>query len=186
MHFGPFWCTPCVTPWPLHDFSGLLSPFKCPFNPEWDHISHSGQIWNTFALSWYGDHFGPFWCASWATPWPLSIEFSWSHQRYASYASRALKCDQSYFPSSICARDIDQTGPITMGKMDKRYHHLPYRKKSIFLKTAKGNVLLRPILDWHACLLVRSGEKWWVMSQITWQFRGWHMRGKADFHEIET
>ena len=131
-------------------------------------------------------HFGPFWCTSWATPWPLSIEFSWSHQRYASYASRALKCDQSYFPSSICARDIDQTGPITMGKMDKRYHHLPYRKKSIFLKTAKGNILLRPILDWHACLLVRSGEKWWVMSQITWQFRGWHMRGKADFHEIET
>ena len=81
MHFGPFWCTPCVTPWPLHDFSWLLSPFKCPFNPEWDHISHSGQIWNTFALSWYGDHFGPFWsifvrfgpfwCTSWATPWPL-------------------------------------------------------------------------------------------------------------------
>ena len=131
-------------------------------------------------------HFGPFWCTSWATPWPLSIEFSWSHQRYASYASRALKCDQSYFLSSICARDIDQTGPITMGKMDKRYHHLPYRKKSIFLKTAKGNISLRPILDWHACLLVRSGEKWWVMSQITWQFRGWHMRGKADFHEIET
>ena len=26
-----------------------------------DHVSHSGQIRNTFAQSCYGDHFGPFW-----------------------------------------------------------------------------------------------------------------------------
>ena len=61
VHFGPFWCTSWATPWPLHDLYWLLSPFKCPFNPENDHISHSGQIRNTFELSWYGDHFGPFW-----------------------------------------------------------------------------------------------------------------------------
>ena len=35
------------------------------------HISHSGQIRSTFALSCYGDHFGPFWCTTWATPPPL-------------------------------------------------------------------------------------------------------------------
>ena len=81
MHFCAFWCTSCGTPWPLHDLYWFLSPFKCPFNPEKHMISHSGLIWNTFALSWYGDHFGPFWsilvhfCAFWCnscvTPWPL-------------------------------------------------------------------------------------------------------------------
>ena len=81
VHFGAFWCTSCVTPRSLHDLLWLLSPFKCPFNPEKDHISHSGKIRNTFALSWYGDHFGAFWCilvhfgAFWCiscvTPWPL-------------------------------------------------------------------------------------------------------------------
>ena len=81
VHFGAFWCISCVTPWPLHDLCRLLSPFKCPFNPEEDHISHSRQIRNTFALSWYGDHFGPFWCTSWATLQPLSIQFLWSHKR---------------------------------------------------------------------------------------------------------
>ena len=70
-HFGPFWfildhfgaycCTSCRTAWPLHDLYWLPFPFKCPYNPEKDHISHSGQIRNTFELSWYGDHFGPFW-----------------------------------------------------------------------------------------------------------------------------
>ena len=35
------------------------------------HISHSGQIRSTFALSRYGDHFGPFWCTTWVTPPPL-------------------------------------------------------------------------------------------------------------------
>ena len=61
VHFGAFWCTSCVTPRSLHDLLWLLSPIKCPFNPEKDHISHSGHIRNTFALSCYGDHFGPFW-----------------------------------------------------------------------------------------------------------------------------
>ena len=189
VNFGAFGCTPCVTLWPLHDLLSLLSSFKCPLNAKMDHISHSGQIRNT--LLWHAMettlvHFGLFWCTTWATPWPLCIEFSWSHQKYASYVSRALKCDQSYLLISISARYIDQTGAITMGKMDKRYHHLPCRKKSIFLKTAKGNVLLRPILDWHACLLRRSREKWWVTSQIAWQIHEWYVRGKADFHEIET
>ena len=62
-------CISCVTPWPLHDFSWLLSPFECPFNPEWDHISHSGQIWNTLLchdMVTILVHFGPFWCTSWA------------------------------------------------------------------------------------------------------------------------
>ena len=47
VHFDAFWSTPCATPWLLHDLLWLLSPFKCPFTPEMDHISHSGQIWNT-------------------------------------------------------------------------------------------------------------------------------------------
>ena len=63
-HFGPFWCilvqlmcNPMTPPW-LH---WLLSPFKCPSIPEKNYISQSGLIRNTFALSCYGDHFGPFW-----------------------------------------------------------------------------------------------------------------------------
>ena len=42
----------------------LQSPIKCPSNPEKDHISHSEQIWNTLAQSYYYDHFGPFWSIS--------------------------------------------------------------------------------------------------------------------------
>ena len=61
VHFGPFWCTSWVTPPPLHDWFWLLSPFKCTFNPEMDHISHWGQIRKTFSWSCYSDHFGPFW-----------------------------------------------------------------------------------------------------------------------------
>ena len=44
--FGAFWWTSCATPWPLHDLLWLLNPLKCPFIPEMDHISHSGQIRN--------------------------------------------------------------------------------------------------------------------------------------------
>ena len=61
-------------------------------------------------------HFGSFWCTSWATPRPLSIQFSRGHLRYVSYASRAFKCDQSYLPSSIHLGDIDKTWAISMGK----------------------------------------------------------------------
>ena len=64
VHFGAFWCTSCATQWPLHDLLWLLFPFKCPFIPEMDHISYSGQIRN--ALLSHGTvtilvHFGPFW-----------------------------------------------------------------------------------------------------------------------------
>ena len=61
VYFGPFWCTSWATPQPLHDWFWLLSPFKCPFNPEMDHDSYLGQIQNTLAQSCYGDYFGPFW-----------------------------------------------------------------------------------------------------------------------------
>ena len=50
VHFGPFWCilmhliqAPMTPP----HLSRLISPFKCSFNPEKDHISHSGQIWDS-------------------------------------------------------------------------------------------------------------------------------------------
>ena len=46
VHFGALWCTSCATPWPLYDLLWLICPFKCPFTPEMDRISHSGQIRN--------------------------------------------------------------------------------------------------------------------------------------------
>ena len=55
----------------------LLSPFKCLFNPEMDHIYKLGQIWNfCSAMLWWPFwfiivHFGLFWCISWVTPPPL-------------------------------------------------------------------------------------------------------------------
>ena len=61
VHFGLFWCTSWVAPPPVHDCFWLLSPFKCPSNPEMDHISHWGHIQKKFSLSCYGDHLGPFW-----------------------------------------------------------------------------------------------------------------------------
>ena len=65
VHLAKFGCTSCLTPWPLHDLPWFLSPFKCPFNPEMDHIIHSGHIQNT--LFCHGTvtffvHFGAFWC----------------------------------------------------------------------------------------------------------------------------
>ena len=115
VHFGSFWCTSSATPWPLHDLLGLLSTSKCPFNQKMDHISQSGQIRNT--LLWNGTettlmHFGPFLCTSWATPRPLCIEFWSSHQKYASYASRALKHNQSHLSSP---GDTDLTWALSMG-----------------------------------------------------------------------
>ena len=84
VHFGAFWCISCVTLWPLHDLYWLLSPFKCPFNPEKDHIGHSGQIRNTFALSWYSEHFGPFWSI-----WYIFVHFGaphvWPHDPSMTY-----------------------------------------------------------------------------------------------------
>jgi len=64
MHFLTFWCTLCATPWPLHDLLWLLYPFKCPFIPEMELSSHSGQIRN--ALLSHGTvtilvFFGAFW-----------------------------------------------------------------------------------------------------------------------------
>ena len=69
VHFGQFGTYLCILVHLMYDpmtppwliLTWLLSPFKSPFNPEKDHISHSGQIRNTFAPSWYGYHFGPFW-----------------------------------------------------------------------------------------------------------------------------
>ena len=50
----------------------IVNDEKNPFSSrQIFHISHSGQIRSTFALSCYGDHFGPFWCTTWATPPPL-------------------------------------------------------------------------------------------------------------------
>ena len=102
VHFGAFWCASCATPWPLHDLLWLLYPSKCPFTPEMDHMSHSGQIRNTFLCDGtvtISVYFGPFWCTSWATPWPLFIEFLSSQQKHVSDASRAFKRDQSHLPS---------------------------------------------------------------------------------------
>ena len=65
VHLGAFWCASYATPWPLHDLLWLLCPSKHPFTPEIDHMSHSGQISNYFALRCNGAHFvlfGPFWC----------------------------------------------------------------------------------------------------------------------------
>ena len=120
VHFGAFWCTSCLTPWPLHDLLWLLYPFKCSFTPEMDHIGHSEQIRNTL-LS-HGTvtilvHFSPFWCTSWATPQPLWIEFSLSHQKYVFYASRAFKHDQSHLPSS---GNTDLILALSMGWSEKK------------------------------------------------------------------
>ena len=120
MHFGAFWCTSCATPWPLHDLLWLLYPSKCPFTPEMGHMSHSGQIRNTFLCDGTVTilvYFGPFWCTSWATPWPFFIKFSSSHQKHVSNASRAFKRDQSHFPSS---GNTDLTWALSMGKSRKK------------------------------------------------------------------
>ena len=79
VYIGPFWSTSCATPWPLHDLYWLLSSFKCPFHPKMNDISHSGQIRNTFLCQTVVTilaHFGPFWCTSCATPWPLHDLYS--------------------------------------------------------------------------------------------------------------
>ena len=119
VHFCAFWCTPCVTPWPLHDLYWLfiLSSIQLfqkkiikVTQDEFDNLLNYHDMVTILA------DFGPFWCTSWATPWPLSIKFSRSHQWYVSYASRASKRDQSYLQSSICSGDIDQTYAISMGK----------------------------------------------------------------------
>ena len=53
VHFGPFWCIlvylmcdPMTPSWLVL----TPIPFQVSFNPDKDHISHSGQIQNTFAL----------------------------------------------------------------------------------------------------------------------------------------
>ena len=115
VHFGAFWYTSCATPWPHHDLLWLLYPFKCPFTLGMDHICHSGQVQNTLLchdMETILVHLGPFWCTSWATPWPLCIEFSSSLQNYVSYASGALKRDQSHLPSSGYT---DPTRAVSMG-----------------------------------------------------------------------
>ena len=61
VHFVAFCCTSYAMPWPLYELFRLLSPFKCPSNPEIDHVGHSGWICKTFAVSCYFDHFGLFW-----------------------------------------------------------------------------------------------------------------------------
>ena len=97
-HFGSFWCTSCATLQPLHDLFWLLSLFKCPFTPEMDHISHSGQICNTL-LS-HGTvtilvHFGAFnailvhlMCNPMTLPWlaltPIPFQMS-IYSRNGSY-----------------------------------------------------------------------------------------------------
>ena len=53
-----FWCTSCAVPHTFHDLFWLQSAFKSPSNPGIDHISHSGQIQNTFGLSHQGNRFG--------------------------------------------------------------------------------------------------------------------------------
>ena len=63
--FVEFWCISRATLCPLHDLIGLISPFKCPSNPEKDHIGHSGQIQNSLlchAMTTILVHFYPFWC----------------------------------------------------------------------------------------------------------------------------
>ena len=75
---GACWCTSCATPWPLHDLYWLLYPFKCPCDPEKDHISHLGQIQTLLLchdMVTIFTHFGPFWCTSWAAPRLLSIKY---------------------------------------------------------------------------------------------------------------
>ena len=93
MHFGAFWRISCVTPWPLHDLYWLLSPFKCPFNPEEDHLSHSRQIWNNLlchAMVTILVQFGAFWC--------ILVHFGapheWPHDPF-------MTCSDSYTLSSV-------------------------------------------------------------------------------------
>ena len=124
VHFGPFWCTSWVTPPPLHDCFWLLPPFKCPFNPEMDHISHWGHIQKKIfiVMLWW-----PFWSilvhfgAHHGRPHDPSSSNFHSHQRYVSYASRAFKCNQSHLPISIHSGDIDLTWALTMGKSGKKW-----------------------------------------------------------------
>ena len=69
-----FWCSSCTTPWLLHDFLWLLSPFKCPLNQKIGNSIHSGQFWNTLLSLVMVSillHFDAFWCTSCATPKPL-------------------------------------------------------------------------------------------------------------------
>ena len=95
MKWWPFWCIlmhlMCDPMTPPH-LSWLISPFKCSFNPEKDHIRQI-RIWTNmklFALSWYGDHFGPFWC--------VLVHFGaphvWPHDP-------SMACTDSYRLSSV-------------------------------------------------------------------------------------
>ena len=119
--FGAFWCilvhimcNPMTPPW----LALTPPPFQVsitPFTPDMDHLSHSGQIQNTYLC--HGTvtilvYFGPFWCASWATPQPLCIEFSSSHQKHVFYASRAFKRYQPLLP---CSGNTVLTWALFMG-----------------------------------------------------------------------
>ena len=96
LHFGPFWCilvhfgvshfgAPHV--WPHDPF--MTFPDSYPLSSV--HLIQNEIIlvtqdkFETLLLC--HDmvtilvHFGPFWCTSWATPRPLSIQFLWSHKR---------------------------------------------------------------------------------------------------------
>ena len=103
--------------------------------------------------SWEGDHFGPLWCASWATPSPLCDEILWGHLSKAFYTSRGLKCTQSHAPGLICSGNIDLTWALLKGNVGKSYHHLPCSKNRFFSKSALGNISVRVVLFSHTCLL---------------------------------
>ena len=121
VYFGQFWCilvhTMCNPMTPLW-LALTPPPFQVsitPFTPDMDRWSHSGQIQNTYLF--YGTvtilvYFCPFWCASWATPQPLCIEFSSSHQKHVFYTSRAFKRYQPLLP---CSRNTVLTWALFVG-----------------------------------------------------------------------
>ena len=122
IHFGAFWCTPCSTPWPLHDLLWLLWSFKCPFTLEINHISHSGQIRNTLlcqAMVTSLVHFVPFLCIlmrlmcdpmtpQWLALTPILFQISIQSRIYSYLSLKtnlkhfALSWHEDHFGASWC------------------------------------------------------------------------------------
>ena len=67
----PWWASKWTEMNLSNDWFWFISPSKCSFKWKLNCIGHLEQIWNTFASSWKGDHFGPFCCTPWVTPPPL-------------------------------------------------------------------------------------------------------------------
>ena len=114
-----------------------------------DHVSHSGQIRNTFAQSCYGDHFGPFWSILVHFGAPHGQPHHPSPSNFYEVIKDKYHTHQELWNATsptLLAQFVQEIlikhGQFPLVKMDKSYHHLPCRKKSIFLKKRWGKYFI--------------------------------------------